>query len=95
MSPIGGNHAIKKICLGKTPQQMLIVDKEAKKDAMALYKKIAKRGEKDGDPTARTRFNKITFVNGKHHNTFFTLFETYNVRISVENSSAELSREPR
>ncbi|MEW6054830.1 MAG: ferritin-like domain-containing protein [Nitrospirota bacterium] len=65
----------KAICLGKTPHQMLKVDKEAEEEAIALYKEIIRLAEKEEDHTTRRLFEKILSDEEKHHHTFVTLLE--------------------
>ena len=65
-----------KINIGGTdPFKMLKVDVKAEEDAIALYKKIIKLADKEGDISTRKMMEDILLQEENHHNTFTNLIE--------------------
>jgi len=65
----------KSVCLGKTPKQMLEIDKNEEEEAISLYRDIIKLAEKEEDHTTKRLFEEILSAEESHHNTFTTLLE--------------------
>jgi bacterioferritin len=63
------------ITVGKTPEEMLALDKKAEEDTIAFYRKIIKTAEAEGDIVTRKLFEDILADEEEHHNTFSGLLE--------------------
>jgi bacterioferritin len=65
----------KAVCLGKTPKEMLEIDKKEEEEAIVLYRNIIKLADKEEDHTTKRLFEEILSAEESHHNTFTTLLE--------------------
>ena len=63
------------ITVGKTPEEMLSIDKKAEEGAIAFYREIIKTASDEGDIVTRKLFEDILADEEDHHNTFSGLLE--------------------
>ena len=63
------------ITVGKTPEEMLSLDKKAEEGAIAFYREIIKTASDEGDIVTRKLFEDILADEEDHHNTFSGLLE--------------------
>ncbi|MFQ5832389.1 MAG: bacterioferritin [Candidatus Thorarchaeota archaeon] len=63
------------IKIGKTPEEMIGIDKEAEEAAIALYKTIIDKAAEEKDYVTKRLFEGILAEEEDHHNTFRTLLE--------------------
>ncbi|MFX1300193.1 MAG: bacterioferritin, partial [Promethearchaeota archaeon] len=63
------------ITVGKTPEEMLSIDKKAEEGAIAFYREIIKTASEEGDIVTRKLFEDILADEEDHHNTFSGLLE--------------------
>ena len=63
------------ITVGKTPEEMLEIDKKAEEGAIKFYKEIIKQAKEEGDIVTRTLFEGILGDEEDHHNVFSGFLE--------------------
>ncbi|MFX1562461.1 MAG: bacterioferritin [Promethearchaeota archaeon] len=63
------------ITIGKTPEEMLALDKKAEEDTIPFYRKIIKTADAEGEIVTRKLFEEILGDEEDHHNTFSALLE--------------------
>jgi bacterioferritin len=61
--------------LGKTPQEMIEIDKKKEEGAIALYKEIIEKAIQEKDHVTKKLFEGILSDEEEHHNLFRTLLE--------------------
>jgi bacterioferritin len=61
--------------LGKTPQEMIEIDKNKEEGAIALYKEIIEKAIQEKDHVTKKLFEGILSDEEEHHNLFRTLLE--------------------
>ncbi|MFX1579837.1 MAG: bacterioferritin [Promethearchaeota archaeon] len=74
---LGGDPTTKPatIELGKTPQEMIEIDKKKEEGAIALYKEIIEKAIEEKDHVTKKLFEGILEDEEEHHNLFRTLLE--------------------
>ena len=74
---LGGDPTTKPatIELGKTPQEMIEIDKKKEEGAIALYKEIIEKAIQEKDHVTKKLFEGILEDEEEHHNLFRTLLE--------------------
>ncbi|MFX1563569.1 MAG: bacterioferritin [Promethearchaeota archaeon] len=63
------------ITVGKTPEEMLALDKKAEENTIPFYREIIKKAEAEGDIVTRKLFEDILADEEEHHSTFSGLLE--------------------
>ena len=63
------------ITVGKTPEEMISLDKKAEEDTIAFYKKIIEKAMDEKDYVTKKLFESLLTDEEDHHNIFRTLLE--------------------
>lgn len=63
------------ITVGKTPEEMISIDKKAEEDTIAFYKKIIEKAMDEKDYVTKKLFESLLTDEEDHHNIFRTLLE--------------------
>lgn len=63
------------ITIGKTPEEMITLDKKAEEEAITLYRQIIEKAMSEKDYVTWELFENILEDEEDHHNTFSTLLQ--------------------
>jgi len=63
------------ITVGKTPEEMITVDKKAEEEAIALYRQVIEKAMAEKDYVTWEMFQGILEDEEDHHNVFLTLLQ--------------------